>query len=189
MKAHRLALAGTILLAVAGCRRAQDPIDRLAALAATNRGSGAAAMLAAWNARELTFNDLLNRAHDALERGEDASAFAGAVLDMGAMIESAMPKGGEHEIFWFRVGRLAFRATECAAKHGRLDEARTLMFAGPARWQTEGYWIRYGDHDALASRILYLTGSQGEAIGRLEARGVLSDLAQEELETLKSGLR
>ncbi len=180
------ALAGALLLALCGCTRAPDKLDPYVQAAAANRAGGAASLVAAFRAGNLTFDEVVTKAHDLLEAGQDATAFAGAVLDMAVAIEGTLPKGGEFEIFWFRVGRLAYRATEKAAMAGRIDEAQTLVFAGPDRWRTEGYWIRYPDHDAMASRLLYLAGRTSEAIQRLEDRGVLQGPAEEELEWLRT---
>src|SRR5688572_23122907 len=112
----RRALAVLVTLAAAwalatsgGCKRQPDALDRCTTLAATNRAAASAALLAAWKAGEITFEDALTRAHDLLEKGEDASGFAGAVLDFGVSIQDRLNPSGEMEIFWFRVGRLAFR--------------------------------------------------------------------------------
>lgn len=173
-----------------GCVRAPDPIDRFAAQAAINRPAAAVAMATAFRAGEATFNDFLDRAHAMLDTGDPgATAFAGAVLDMGVAIEDALPKGGEFEIFWFRVGRLACRSAQAAAEAGRVPEARTLVLAGPERWRTEAYWLRYPDHDGLASMILHATGSTAEAIGRLRDRSVLQGEAAEALELIENRRR
>ncbi len=188
-------LSIAILIAVAalhapgGCKRQPDTLDRCVALAATNRPGAAAALLAAWNAGEITFEDALNRAHDLLEKGEDASGFAGAVLDFGVAIQSRFNTSGEMEIFWFRLGRLAFRGALAAFQRGRVEEARSIVLAGPKRWQTEGYWLRYRDHDALTSIILDASGETMEAISRLRDRTHLEGDTEETLHALEQRRR
>lgn len=178
-----------LVFPLGGCKRQPDALERCVALAGTNRAGAAAALLAAWNAKELTFEDALNRAHDLLEKGEDASAFAGAVLDFGVAIQSRFNTSGEMEIFWFRVGRLAFRGALAAFQAGRVEEARSIVLAGPKRWQTEAYWLRYRDHDALTSIILDASGETSEALNRLRDRTYLEGDAEETLHALENRRR
>lgn len=173
----------------AGCVRAPDPVDAFVAQAGTTgRAAAATSMLTAYNAQELTFSDALDKAHALLEAGDPrATAFAGAVLDFGAAIEADMPMGGEYEIFWFRVGRLACRSAMVASEAGRVPEALTLVLAGPRRWQVEAYWLRYPDHDGLASMLLHANGRTSEALTRLLERGDLREEAQEAYEIISRG--
>lgn len=168
-----LALASA-LLGAAGC--GQPPGQQIALIAAqakTSRTTATSAIIAALKAGQVTHEDLINAAHDRLEAGEDATAFAGAVLDALQAVDSTLPQGAEFEIFWRRIARLAFWAANTAYVNKRPDEALSLVFAGPKRWQNEPYWLRYPDHDALASIILDANGRRNEAIARLNERSVL----------------
>lgn len=172
---------------VPGC---ESPRDRVAAVAANANVAGRAATAAQlhtlWQAKKVTVDACIQVALTDLEEGKDASIFAGAVLDFLVLAENKLQHGGEFEIFWFRVGRVACAGAISAYKAGRVEEAASLVFAGPKRWQTEGYWIKYPDHDGLASIILAATGNRSEAIRRLEDRGSLEGDAAYALEILKS---
>jgi hypothetical protein len=182
------ALVGVLAWTLAaGCRRAPDPLDRIAALAATNRPAAMVELVGAINAKRVTFDSALNRAHEKLEAGEDAAAFAGAVLDASLRLEDRFNNGAEFEIFWRRVGRLAFRGALAAMQRGRAQEARTLVLNGPDRWKNEPYWIANPDHDALASVVLSATGERAEAIRRLQERTVLDAEAADALAALQRG--
>jgi hypothetical protein len=184
-------VVGALLLAVViagGCVRAPDRLDPCVTQASTSRPAAAASLLAGFKAGELTFNECLDRAHDLLDQGDPrAPAFAGAVLDLGASIEGELPSGGEFEIFWFRIGRLACKSAAAASQAGRLREAESLVLAGPKRWQVEAYWLRYPDHDGLASMILHANGRTAEALSRLSERSVLRDEAEEAYELIRKG--
>lgn len=108
----------------------------------------------------------------------DATACAGAVLDACTLLNAKLPRHDDTQIFWMRVGRLAFRAAEEAHAAGRLQESTTLVFAGPDRWQGEGYWYMYPDHDALAAVILAKSGRRNEALARLQNRVELKGPAE-----------
>ena len=201
-----LALACTI---GAGCeeRYEQRRLDRIVRQAQANRATGAADIERAARAGDFTWSSFVDRAFDELEaaaadpaRVPGALAFAGAVLDAGLTLErtvapqqgagalaSEHPLGGlgpEFEIKWLRVGRLAYTAAEQAQLAGRLADARSLILAGPARWQNEHYWRRYPDHDALAAIILAQSGERAQAIQRLRSRPDLAPPADEVLDQL-----
>jgi hypothetical protein len=74
-----------------------------------------------------------------------------------------------------------------AYQNGKLVDARELILAGTPRWQTEQYWLRYTDHDALASIILYQSGEQQEAVRRLRERTVLDGDAEEAYQKMTGG--
>lgn len=118
-----------------------------------------------------------------------ATTYAGAVLDAIQAAQGQLNQSAEHEIFWTKVGRLAFRAAEEAFAAGRQDEALSLVLAGGTRWSNEAYWRRYADHDALAAVIFARSGPQGraEAIRRLESRTELDGIALEILQSLRKG--
>lgn len=179
-------LIATVVLS-GGCDSEAARLEAFAAQAATNRAGAAAAMTTAWKGGDITFDAALTHAHDELAAGRDAAAFGGAVLDLAVAIQDQLPSGGEHELLWMRIGRLAFASALAAHNAGRLDEARALVLAGPRRWQNDAYWLRYPDHDALAAIILVQTGERGEAIRRLQSRPSLSGDAEEALRVLRGG--
>lgn len=176
-----------ISLAVAGgCEDKQTLLAAYAAQAATSRTTAAGGLIGAFKAGQITADEAITLASDKLEGGEDATAFAGAVLDMLTAVEAQLPQKGEFEIFWRRVGRLAFWGAHTAYLKGRADEAGALSLAGPKRWQNDAYWLRYGDHDALVAILLDERGQRSLAIDRLRSRVELSVEAQEVLDRLTS---
>ncbi len=181
-----VAIIGATVAALGACG-GPPPGDFLSACAAsakTSRTNAAGTMIAAFKAGQITAEDAINAAHDRLEAGEDATQFAGAVLDMLLTVEDRLPRGAEFEIFWMRVGQLAFRAALTAHNSGRPDEAYGLVLAGPKRWQTEPYWLRSPNHDALASIVLDENGERARAIARLRERPVLEGAAHDVYEKL-----
>lgn len=176
-----------LVLLLGGCGR-EDPKDQLesiAASAAGNRTTATGALIAAFKADQITVDDALTLAFDKLDHGEDTTAFAGAVLDMIQSVQGQLSQGGEFEIFWRRVGRLANKAAEVAYTAKRYEEAETLMLGGGTRWQNEAYWLRYPDHDALVAYVLTIRGRKSEAIQRLTSRTDLSGPAEEALEQIR----
>lgn len=159
----------------------------MVAAAPTGGRTAAAQQLAAdWTAGSLKISEAVDYAHELVEcaaggtafrdtgavpASVDATAFAGAVLDACTLVSTSLPRDDNATIFWMKMGRLAFRAAEEAHAAGRLPESLSLAFAGPERWQTEAYWRRSPDHDALAAVILAKSGRRGEAISRLQSRG------------------
>ncbi|MCK6476212.1 MAG: hypothetical protein L6Q35_05200 [Phycisphaerales bacterium] len=177
-----------LALAPSGCAP-QDPavqLDAYAQAAATSRVNAASGLIAAFKADQITVDDALTHAFDKLDKGEDATAYAGAVLDMIQAVEGQLSQGGEFEIFWTRVGRLAAKAAEVAFEKKRYEEAATLMLAGGRRWQNESYWIRYPSHDALVAYVLTVNGRKGEALQRLASRSELLGPAEEAYEQIKA---
>jgi len=171
----------------AACSRTPPSTELLSAYAAqatTNRSLAAIGMARAFKAGQITADETLSRALDALDRGEDVTAFCGAVLDMLQMVESSLPTSPEMELFWFRIGRLACNSGAMALQKGRAEEAATLMLAGPKRWQSEAYFRRYPDHDALIALTLTAQGRRQEAIAWLRARPELDGIALETLNKL-----
>lgn len=115
----------------------------------------------------------------------EATAYAGAVLDAIQTAQGTLQQGPEFEIFWMKVGRLAFLSAEEAFQAGREAEAATLMLGGGSRWQNEPYWLRYSSHDALVSIILARSGRREEAISRLQSRPDLNGEAARILQELQ----
>jgi len=181
IKALHFSLLAAVSVALVGCGN-PAPGDLMAVYATqakASRPTAAGAMIAAFNAGQITAEDALNAAHGRLEAGEDATDFAGAVLDMLRAVEEKLPQRAEFELFWMRIGQLAFRAALTAHNNHRPAEACDLVFAGPRRWQTEHYWLLSPNHDALASLILDGNGRHAEAVARLNERSVLDGAALE----------
>lgn len=194
MRSSRVLITAATLLLVLGpafapgCGDSKEVrLQRLAAAAAANRATGASMIAAAYAQDGDIIDALMNRAADQMDKGQDATALAGAVLDATRLLGKKLPQGDEFLIFWTRIGRLAFQSALFAYQKGDMNLARDLVLAGAPRWQTEQYWLRWTDHDALASIILYQTGEQQEAVMRLRSRPVLSGDAEEAFLKLTGG--
>lgn len=170
----------------AACERkvAESQLEAYATQAKTSRATAAKGLIAAVQAGQIVPDDALTLAAAKLDNGEDATEFSGAVLDMLGAIEEKLPHAGEFELFWRRVGRLAYWSAERAYLKGRKEEAATLILAGPKRWQQGQYWERYGDHDVLAAILLVEAGRKSEAVERLRSRANLSEEGEELLKKL-----
>lgn len=162
----------TAVLCVAGCEPPVSPIETAAAtVGAAGRPATTDALETAFLAGDITFEACLEAAEARLADGDpEASAFAGAVLDLAARIENRFPTGPEFELFWFRMGQLAANATASAMQAGRFDEAATLVLAGPKRWQRTGYWHRYPNHDIMVALSMAQQGRSRDGIARLQSR-------------------
>ena len=186
----RLSLSVVLLsaaLVVDGCDRSGNRYANRAYQTAAVKGRAAALaeLQAEFTNGRLRLDDALTLALDRLDENQDCTAFAGAVLDLADGVTDESDKAGDYELFWMRVGRLAFKSADMAMSKGRLAEARALVFAKPDRWQTQAYWERYADHDALAAIILANNGEQAEAIRRLRSRVELKPPADEVLRRLE----
>ncbi len=162
-------LAVALLAAVgnlAGCMSKLDRAKLFYRQATTSRSATATAMAAAWRKEEIKLDDCLNLAFDHLDKEGDAAAiaFAGAVLDFAGEIERELPQQGEFMLLWFRIGGLAGDASTKAYNAGDFVTARSIVLAGPKKWQTDAYWERHPNHDALAARLMFLTGQQPESL-------------------------
>lgn len=189
------------LCCVSACsRQGSGPLDKIAAQSTTpgSRSTMTADIVQAVKAERFGVGNAIDAAHKRLETAAAGSTaasansaastaateFAGAVLDAIAQLESTLPTGGEHEIFWMQVGRLAFKSAEEAFANQRLAESASLVLSGGKRWQNEPYWVRYTDHDGLASAIMAAQGDRSGAIARLQNRPNLSGVALEVYEKL-----
>lgn len=190
-----VALAALTLMI--GCKGPEARLPAIAAKAsaavanattpvATARATAAAAVLAEWN-KGLRFGDAIDLANDLLDKDPNATAFAGGVLDAIEQAGSAVGMGGEFEIFWMKVGRLACKAADTAMATNRLVEARTLVLAGSPRWQNDSYWRRYPDHDGLAAIVLAASGERDTALQRLRSREELESPAKEVYDAIMRG--
>ncbi len=66
--------------------------------------------------------------------------------------------------------------------------ARSLVLAGPQRWQSEAYWMLHPGHDALAAYVLFFSGEGGEAMRRLRSRPHLDTLQQTAMDEIQEGI-
>ncbi len=183
-----------------GCEPHAGPLERIVqkASAPGGRATVAADVVKAVKDKQFAVGDMVDLAYDKLEKSAAgstgaspdqtkslaATALAGGVLDAIAALKNELPQGAEHEIFWMKVGRLAFKAGEEAFVNQRLAEAHSLSLGGSPRWQNEAYWLRYTDHDALVSAIMAAQGDRGGAIQRLQSRTNLDGPALEVFQKL-----
>lgn len=185
----RIVALGLVVVALCGC---DDPRVRLVEHQRVAQGSGGRAVAADGLVRDfregrITLDLALDHAFLTIERGEDSSAYVGAVLDLAERVADVIPAQAETStILLRRIGRLAFQGAEAAYLDGRVAEARALVLAGPERWQSEPYWLRYPDHDALAAGLLAATGDRQEALRRLRSRPILSPPADEALTLIRN---
>lgn len=192
LRAHLLAF---LLLILSGCDHTADTLNKIKAQAATPAGRAAAttSLLAEFPPKGsmlpgAAVDDaaaLLEQASTNAALSTQATAYAGAVLDAVQTSQSNLQQGGEYEIFWMKVGRLAYLSAEEAFQAQREQEAATLMLAGGTRWQNEPYWLRYPNHDALIAIIMARSGKRDEAIQRLRSRSELSGEAARVLNELE----
>jgi hypothetical protein len=180
-----LTLAATALAVLAGCDRAPGRADAIATLASTNVPAAAVQLNQDWASGRLVMSDSIDLAHTLLDAGDPRGAgFGAAVLQTIEDRRDQINDGAEFEIFWRQVGRLACKTALADFQADRFDDAARWVFGGTARWQSEAYWMRYPDHDALASYCLTRTGRRTEAIQRLEDRPALDGDAAEALRVL-----
>ncbi|MFN0132013.1 MAG: hypothetical protein ACKVW3_05715 [Phycisphaerales bacterium] len=192
-----VALLASLALCLSGCDSKVRPLKEAyaAASGAGGRAASSGVIIKAFDAKRITIGDAIDLAAAKLEEQEakpgnaaanqQATALAGGVLDAASAVATRLPTSGEFELFWMKVGRLAFRAADEAVVAGRMDEARSLMLAGPTRWQNDAYWARYPDHDALVAVILAQAGKRDEAIRRLGSRPELTGIAAEVYDKLR----
>lgn len=168
-----------------GCDNTQGRLDAIATLASTNLPAATTQLNQDWSSGRLAMDDSITLAHDLLDRHDPRGrAFGAAVLqtieDRVAQINDA----AEFEIFWRRVGRLAFKTAVAGFEVQEFADAARWVFAGTTRWQTDQYWLKYPDHDAVASYCLARTGNNAAAIQRLQDRPALEGDAAEALRVL-----
>lgn len=191
-----IGLTLSVAIGPVGCEPHAGPLEKIAQKAAAASGGRAvvaADIIKAVKEKQFAIGDMIDLAYDRVEKAAAgsagaspdpakslaATALAGGVLDAIAGLKAELPQGAEHEIFWMKVGRLAFKSGEEAFANQRLAEARSLVLGGSARWQNEPYWLRYSDHDALVSAILAAQGDRSGAIQRLQSRSNLDGPALE----------
>jgi hypothetical protein len=181
-------LVAGMTLMVGGCTTEKERLEAIAKTAASSRTAAATALRNGFFAKEITANAAMNMAHERVDAAIPAGsttptrtpsaadiAFAGAVLDFLDQCEPDIDKQVINDFFWIRVGTLAGNAAAAAKAAGDDALAANLVLAGPPRWQNEVYWRQCPGHDALASILLFQTGREKEALGRLKDRADLPE--------------
>jgi hypothetical protein len=170
-----------------GCESEQRRLDTIvAAIPASTRATTAQVLKTEFDEGKITFEGSLIRAEEMLEADHaDGPTFAGAVLDMAVLIEDKLPKGGEFELFWRRIGRLAYNASFAAYEQKDFDAFDSLILAGPKRWQRETYWIAYPNHEINVAYSMAYRGNARGGIGLLSNRMPMPEQYHEAIEMLK----
>lgn len=160
------------LIPLAGCDTSEARLEILAGAAQKNgRAQTAANLKAESDAGNISFSDALTRAEELVQAGDpNALAFAGAVLDLAEMMGDELPRGGEFEIFWRRVGRLAYTSAHAAFEAGDYETGSMLVLAGPDRWKNDPYWIAYPNHEILVALSMAYRGDARGGIALLDQR-------------------
>ena len=176
---------------VSGCESKTRRVTAYYSQAQVGRGAAAAAMAADWRAKRIKLADCLDLAFAHIDSAGDAAAgnFAGAVLDFAQLIEQELPQSPDMELFWSRLGGLAAASAEQAYMRQDIPQARSLVLAGPQRWQNEAYWRLHPNHDALAAYVLYSSGEGAEALRRLRSRADLDEVQQKAYDDIQAGMR
>ncbi len=176
----------TLVCCMPGCEQEEDRLDVIVQSApAATRGQMAQDLIAAFQEGKLTFEASLIRAEEMLETDhQDAVEFAGAVLDFAEAIETELPRGAEFELFWRRLGRLAYHGAHRAYTAGDYAAADGLVLAGPARWQRDSYWLAYPNHEILVAFSLAHQGDAKAGIRLLRSRTPMPDAYAEAIDTL-----
>jgi hypothetical protein len=180
-------LLGLLTAPLVGCSGERSRLETIAKSAAKSRPATAIALRKAFYAGEITANGAIDLAYERVDRAPGSKiptstpvttndiAFAGAVLDFADQAEPDIEKKVQNEFFWVRLGTLAGTAALAAQTLNDLPAARSVVLAGPKRWQNEAYWRQHPDHDALASMILFESDEGDAALKRLQDRPDLDD--------------
>lgn len=167
-----LALLLALVAPAVGCENEQARLDIVARGVGVNgRAQTTGSLKAEFDSGHLTFESAMIRAEEMLEAGHaDATTFAGAVLDLSVLIEDRFPGGAEYELFWRRLGRLAYTSAHAAFEAGDYETASTLVLAGPERWKRDPYWIAYPNHEILVALSMAYRGDARGGIALLNRR-------------------
>ncbi len=166
----------SLVVCVTGCESKSDRLESLYSLAAgaTGRGAAGQGIQQAWYKEEILLQDVLDLAHQRLEKPGDhqSAVFALALLDTIAVVEEDIDRAKVNEFFWTRVGTLAGNGAGVAFGETPKDVAlaEKLMLGGTERWQTDSYWLAHPDHDALVAIIMHERGQSAAAMERLRSR-------------------
>lgn len=184
-------LASALVLAAPGCESKARRAAAFYSIAQTGRAGAAGQMAAEWRAEKIKLDDCIDLAFHHIDTKGDAASliFAGAVLDFAQLIEKDLPKGGEWELLWGRIGGLAGASGQKAFDAGDIPLARSLVLAGPTRWQTESYWLMHPGYDAITSYVLYQSGEGAEALRRLRSRPVLEPVQEKAIADIEAAMR
>jgi hypothetical protein len=193
------------LALIPACKKRDTPLEKIAAAAVSpTQGRTAAAhmLVTDWQAGKVKLDDAIDLAFEMVESAKSgkpplgktvvptstaATEFAGCVLDATKFLDGKIPTGPEHEIFWMRVGGLAFAAAEEARANGRSSDALDLVLGGHSRWQNDAYWYMHPTHDGLVSLVMAENGRRADAVARLRQRADLQGLAAEVYKALTGG--
>lgn len=164
----------------AGCTSKKDRVTlyyKQVSSGTTTRATAAAAMAADWRAEKILLDDAMNLAFEHIEKDADAASleFAGAVLDFAAQVQREIPQGDEFLLMYFRFGGLAGQSATVAYNNGDFATGRSLVLSGPGKWQSDAYWDRHPNHDALVGRLMFLTGEESQALRWLRRHDVMDD--------------
>lgn len=175
-------------LALTACSGEESELDAIAKLPPNTQAN---TLRTKYYAKEITAMAALNLAHDQIEKTGDAAsvAFAGSVLAFLDQVEPDIDREKVNEFFWMRIGTLAANAAAKAQAAGDTPLARSLVLAGPDRWQTEAYWQQNPAHDALASLLMYENGEGAAAVARLKDRPQLLDEPAAALAEIEKGMK
>lgn len=188
--ARRMRVIGLLCCALALTACANEESE-VAAIAKLPPNTQANTLRTKYYAHEITAMAALNLAHDQIEKTGDAASviFAGSVLAFLDQVEPDIDREKVNEFFWMRIGTLAANAAAKARAANDSPLARSLVLAGPDRWQTDAYWQQNPAHDALASMLMYENGEGAEAAARLKDRPQLLDEPAAALAEIEKGLK
>lgn len=169
-----------------GCENEQARLDIISSGVAKNgRTATAGNLKSEFDEGHITFESAMIQAEEMLQASDpDGIAFAGAVLDLSESIEDQFPKGGEFELFWRRLGRLAYTSAHAAYEAGDYETAGTLVLAGPERWKKDSYWIAYPNHEILVALSMAYRGDARGGIRLLSQRTPQPDEYKEAIQSL-----
>ncbi len=171
---------------LAGCDNAEARLDIIySGVARNGRAATFGNLKREFDAGNITFESAMIRAEEMLQAGDaDAVAFAGAVLDLSEAIEDKFPTGGEFELFWRRLGRLAYTSAHAAFEAGDYETGSMLVLAGPDRWKRDPYWIAYPNHEILVALAMAYEGNARGGIALLSQRTPQPDEYKEAIQTI-----
>lgn len=181
-----LVLLAALLVPICGCDNAEARLDIISSGVGKNgRAATFGNLKSEFDKGNITFESAMIRAEEMLQAGDpDAVAFAGAVLDLSEAIEDKFPTGGEFELFWRRIGRLAYTSAYAAFEAGDFETASMLVLAGPDRWKRDPYWIAYPNHEILVALAMAYEGNARGGIALLNSRTPQPDEYKEAIQTI-----
>lgn len=181
-----LVLLAALLVPICGCDNAEARLDIIySGVGKNGRAATFGNLKSEFDKGNITFESAMIRAEEMLQAGDaDAVTFAGAVLDLSEAIEDKFPTGGEFELFWRRIGRLAYTSAHAAFEAGDFETASMLVLAGPDRWKRDPYWIAYPNHEILVALAMAYEGDARGGIALLNSRTPQPDEYKEAIQTI-----